>query len=285
MTGNSNKQLFVSAALGVIAVLGLLLFTMPPAHAQDIQSPCALRGGCPEGLQLSTLLDNRGITYSFVVMAGLIDGLNPCAVGLILVLFGCVIMCIHDRKHMTKIGAIYIGSIFATYFIVGVFFSHAAYTLMQWPRYPEVQQFVKWGIAAMLWISAVVNIIHFYIDRLDPDHTSSNAEHLFHRLRKLATHWPVAIGIGVLVTLFAMPCSLPLYVGSIAALAKAFTPVETLKYLFVYDLMFVAPLVIIFSIITRTHMHLEQFLHKENRWLHLVLAAASVIFGIVYLFI
>ncbi len=237
-----------------------------------------------EGLQLATLLDNRAISYSFVVIAGLLDGLNPCAVSLILVLSGCFVLCVRDIKRIIRLGFAYIGTIYVLYFLIGMFFSQSIHSFMQWEGYPELQLVARSVLTALLFASALYNIVHFYLDRKYPDHVREEA-HLIHRLKKAATHWPVAIGIGVLVTLFALPCSLPFYIGSITALAHAFTPWEMVGYLLVYDLMFVTPLILTLSLVMRGHRHLEGFLHEKNRWLHLVMAAASLALGVAYFFL
>lgn len=235
-----------------------------------------------DGLQLATALEHRAISYSFVVVAGLLDGLNPCAIGLIVLLGGCVFLCIKDVQRIARVGMIYILTIFTTYFLIGVFFSHVIYQFMQWEGYVAVQYSVRWLLAGILWIAAIYNVIHFYLDRAHPEHVREEA-HLLHRLKKYATQWPVAVAIGVIVTIFALPCSLPLYVGSIAALSHTFTPFELLKYLFVYNLMFIMPLIFTLAIITRGHGYIEHTLHEKNRWLHLLMAVACIVLGIIFL--
>lgn len=237
-----------------------------------------------DGLQLATLLDNRAISYSFVAVAGLLDGLNPCAVGLILVLSGCVALCVRDIKRIARLGVAYIGTIFVLYFLIGMFFSQAIGAFMAWDGYAGLQQLAKWLLAGLLFASALYNVVHFYLDRKYPDHVREQA-HVIHRLKKLSTQWPVAIAIGAVVTVFALPCSLPFYIGSITALAHAFTPWEMTGYLLVYDLLFVSPLILTLAVVMRGHGHIEGFLHEKNRWLHLVMAAASIALAVIYLII
>jgi len=61
-------------------------------------------------------------------------------------------------------------------------------------------------------------------------------------------------------TLFLLPCSLPLYLGSIHIISSTFGMASTIFYIFIYSLMFVVPLFLVLSVLLRA----EQFLKVED---------------------
>ena len=58
-------------------------------------------------LGMAGLLENRGISFSMVAIAGLLDGLNPCALGIVVMLLGYILIFAHQPDKMMKNGVAY----------------------------------------------------------------------------------------------------------------------------------------------------------------------------------
>ena len=99
------------------------------AFAQNNQENCSLETGecTAQGLELASLLENRGLSFSLIVIAGLLDGVNPCAIGMLILLLGYLLVFAHEPKRMVKLGLIYIITVFITYYLIGVVFSQIVY--------------------------------------------------------------------------------------------------------------------------------------------------------------
>ncbi|MCX6740287.1 MAG: GAP family protein [Candidatus Parcubacteria bacterium] len=270
----------------------LLLFMMPVLFlgighvlAQQPNSEVCIVGnnGCSEqGLQLATMLENQGLSFALVVVAGLLDGVNPCAIGMLILLLGYLLVFAHDPHRMTRMGLLYIASVFATYFLVGIIFSQFIYQLLAQTWYQEVSHIIKYVIIALIWVAALINIKDFfaYGKWFSLGVSKGEVPFLLKLIKKV--DWHATILLGVVVTLFELPCSLPLYIGSIAIMTQTFHYFKTILFLLVYNLMFVTPLFIVFAILVKTHHIFEAKDAQErfNKWMKLSMGIAQILIGI-----
>src|SRR3990172_1000675 len=71
-------------------------------------------------------IDPQTLTLPLVIMAGLIDGFNPCAFAVLLLFIaftmGMLQMQTNYRYGLMKVGLIYISGIFVTYVLIGIGF-------------------------------------------------------------------------------------------------------------------------------------------------------------------
>jgi len=272
-------------------VLGLVLILATPVLAQEqgADGQCVLdNGDCTsQGIQLATLLENRGLSFPLIVVAGLLDGINPCAVGMLILLLGYLLVFAKEPHRMVKIGLIYIATIFVTYFLIGVAFSQIIYKLLEWPLYQEVSHIIKYVIIGLIWLAALINLkdVFFYGKWFSLGVSQGEVPILMKFIKKV--DWHATILLGMAVTIFELPCSLPLYVGSIALMTEAFHYLRTILYLLVYNLMFIVPLVIVFAIIIKTHHIFEakDVQERYNKWMKLSMALAQIAIGVILLFL
>jgi len=243
----------------------------------------SLVGISQPGLQAVPLLENRGISFSLTAIAGLLDGLNPCAIGMLVLLLGYILVFAHQPKRMIKNGIAYILTVFISYFLIGALLSHSLYSLLNWPYYQEISQVIKYLIIAALGLAALVNIKDFfwYGKWFSLGVTKDEAIFLLKYVRKL--DWTATIVLALLVVIFELPCSLPLYLGSISVLTQAFSYWQTMLYLLVYCFMFVVPLIIIFAVLVETKQiyELKEQQEKYNRWMKLLMGIAQAVMVVV----
>ena len=275
--------------LGLILLGLFLFFNLNSALAQENGANCTLGNNTctKQGLQLTSLLENRGLTFSLVVVAGLLDGVNPCAIGMLILLLGYLLVFAHDPDRMVKLGLIYIITIFLTYFLIGIIFSQIVYKLLAWPWYQEISHIIKYVIVILIWLAALLNIkdFFFYGKWFSLGVSKGEVPILMKLIQKV--DWPTTILLGILVTLFELPCSLPLYVGAIAIMSGAFHYILTIAYLLLYNIMFVTPLLIVYAVLVKTHHIFEakDIQERANRWMKLSMGVAQIIIGVVLLLI
>jgi cytochrome c biogenesis protein CcdA len=252
--------------------------------AQENNGTCPLEEpNCTDqGLQLATLLENRGLSFSLIVVAGLLDGVNPCAIGMLILLLGYLLVFVHEPKRMVRLGLIYIVTVFITYFLIGIVFSQFVYKLLEWSLYSEISHIIKYIIVGLIWLAALINIkdVFFYGKWFSLGVTKSEVPVLMKLIKKV--DWHTTILLGFVVTIFELPCSLPLYVGSIAIMTETFHYFRTIGYLLVYNLMFILPLFIVFAFLVKTHHIFEakDVQERANKWMKLSMAVAQIIIGI-----
>lgn len=275
--------------LGIIfLIVGVFLFSNFALAQTDGQSCVVGNNACTDkGLELAALLENRGLSFPLVVVAGLIDGTNPCAIGMLILLLGYLLVFAHQPERMGKIGAVYIITIFVTYFLIGLVFSRFVYQLLSWPPYQEISEIIKYVVIVAIWIIALINIKDFFwYGKGITLGVGKNEVPILMRLIK-KVDLPTTILLGMAVTIFELPCSLPLYVAAIAVLSSSFSFITTIFYLFIYNLMFVAPLIIVYAILLKTRHIFEakEIQERSNRWMKLIMGSAQLLIGIALLFI
>jgi cytochrome c biogenesis protein CcdA len=279
-----NKYQFIFILL-VLVMIPVLMFGADQVLAQQSTGETCVVGnnGCSQqGLQLATMLENRGISFALIATAGLLDGINPCAIGMLILLLGYLLVFAHDSHRMVRIGLIYIATVFATYFLIGVVFSQFVYQLLSQPWYQEASHIIKYIIIAAIWVAAIINIKDFfaYGKWFSLGVSKGEVPLLLKLIKKV--DWHATILLGIAVTVFEMPCSLPLYVGSIAIMTQTFHYTLTILYLLLYCLMFITPLVIVFAILVKTHHIFEakDVQERVNKWMKLTMGIAQVLIGI-----
>jgi len=62
------------------------------------------------------------VSFPIVTLAGIMDGINPCAIGMLIMLLGYLIVFAKKPERVLKTGVLYIGTIYVTYFILGLLF-------------------------------------------------------------------------------------------------------------------------------------------------------------------
>jgi len=189
--------------------------------------------------RLSCYLAENGALVSFplITIAGIVDGINPCAIGMMLLLMGYLMTFTHpdSKKLPTRvllIGVTYILSVFFTYLLVGFFF----YASISALHLDVVRSVVNPVLGFLLVVAAAIQVKDFFKPEW-PIHLripSASKEKLMPLIEKATL--PTTVMLGVLVTILETPCSLPIYVGTATILAQSKLPtVFILGYFFYYN--------------------------------------------------
>lgn len=189
-------------------------------------------GALPVGLaNLSELLPA-------VLVTGLIDSVNPCAFAVILLLIAFLFTLRQSRGRILKLGLVYIAMIFIVYFGIGLGIFRAV-------RLSSDPHFVARAGSWLLIGLGIINLIEFFFPKFPIKlHMPALAGERTQQLIQRAT-LPATIAAGFLVGLCTFPCSGGIYVSIITLLNAKTTYSWGLVYLFLYNLVFVLPLVII----------------------------------------
>jgi len=173
-----------------------------------------------------------------VLVTGLLDSVNPCAFAVILLLIAFLFTLRQSRTRILQLGFVYIAMIFIVYFGIGL-------GLLRAVRLSSDPHFVARAGSWLLIVLGMINLIEFFFPKFPIKlHMPSFAGEKTNQLIKQAT-LPTTIAAGFLVGLCTFPCSGGIYVSIITLLNAKTTYSWGLGYLFLYNLVFVLPLVII----------------------------------------
>lgn len=227
------------------------------------------------------------ITLPAVLAAGLVDGLNPCAFALLLVFIASTLALTEhgalsgrgpSRAAVLVPGTIYISGIFVTYLALGIGLLGVASLLTS-----------THAVSRFAALAAIVLGLLLLKEGLLPELGSVLA--MPHGMHDTARRWvrrtsvPALFGAGVLVGLCTVPCSGAIYLAVLALLAGQATQAEGFAYLLVYNLAFIAPLVLILLLASRravlNHLGRWQLHHRHS--LKVAMGSLTVLLGLVIL--
>lgn len=173
-----------------------------------------------------------------VLVTGLIDSVNPCAFAVILLLIAFLFTLRQSRGRILKLGLVYIAMIFIVYFGIGL-------GIFQAVRLSSDPHFVARAGSWLLIGLGIINLIEYFFPKFPIKlHMPALAGERTQQLIQRAS-LPATIAAGFLVGLCTFPCSGGIYVSIITLLNAKTTYSWGLLYLFLYNLVFVLPLVVI----------------------------------------
>ncbi len=219
------------------------------------------------------------VTFPLITAAGLIDGINPCAIGMILLLLGYIIVFARKPEKILRLGGIYILTIYLTYLAIGLLFYRSVGFLNLTP-YRIIFDRI---LGVVLLTAGLINIKDFFAPGvgISLEIPQGVRPKLLALVEKVS--WPTTVLLAILVTLLETPCSLPIYVGTATILNQAhFVWPVVLAYFLYYNLLFVLPLLIILVLVWRGRemVSLKDWEHKAKRWMKLTLGIVLVLMSV-----
>lgn len=180
-------------------------------------------------------------TLPLVVGAGLVDSVNPCAIGLLLMYIALFFTIQSSRSTLLLFGTFYIAAMFLTYLLIGLGFLSAFHLF-------GLHNFFGWVAAVLVILVGLFQIKEYYWPALHIPVLSPILAKC--HIPKWNREFTIvgALTLGLLVALCEFPCSGGIYLATVSFLAARETFWTGLSYLLLYNLMFILPLVVLFAI-------------------------------------
>ncbi|MFC1654066.1 cytochrome c biogenesis CcdA family protein [Patescibacteria group bacterium] len=230
-------------------------------------------------------LEKQGglVSFPLVTIAGIADGINPCAIGMMVMLLGYLLVFAKKPKEIVKMGLIYTSTVFVTYLMIGLVFYSFVTQIQQVISIDIVNKVMGGilGVASLIMLKDVVwpeSPIHLRIP-------GASKEKLMKLIEKVSV--PGVITLGFLVTVLETPCSLPLYVGTATVLSNSGLawPIVVLYFLY-YNFLFVLPLLVVLFVVWRGKkiVEIKEWEHKAEKWMKLSLGSLLLLMSAWLLF-
>jgi cytochrome c biogenesis protein CcdA len=193
------------------------------------------------------MLTTPAATLPTVVVAGLVDAINPCAFTLLLIFIASVTAFLQTaqgkspeetRAVLYRYGAVYIGAIFFTYLILGLGFLRVSAFFAGNHLGSRLAALV--AVLLGLWMIKDALLPEIGLRLQAPKWVGTRVQGLARRATA-----PAMVTLGVLVGLCTVPCSGAVYLSVLAMLSLQETFVQAFAYLALYNLLFVSPLGVI----------------------------------------
>ena len=211
-----------------------------------------------------------------VIVSGLIDSFNPCAITVLLLFIGLMFSLQKSRKLILAMGFFYILSVYVSYLLIGL-------GVMKLTLFFGIPHFMAYfgGIVSIfvgLW-----SLKDYFFPNFGPIIKIPLGS------RQLISDWshkatiPAAIVVGFLVGITEFPCSGAIYLAVIGLLSVQTSFWSGFWYLILYNVMFVLPLIIIFLFASNRLIVERLTFWQETKGyaMKLVLGITMVILGIV----
>ncbi|HEX6608823.1 MAG TPA: cytochrome c biogenesis protein CcdA [Chloroflexia bacterium] len=237
-------------------------------------------------------MEGQPLTLPVVMGAGLVDSLNPCAFALLMVFIATMLAMIQRRPDrageraargwLLTHGGVYVVGIFITYLALGL----GLLSSLEGLKLVSSTHFAS-RLAAFFALGLGLLALQ---EVLLPEWGTRMTAHVDHVKLKgmvMKLSFPALLLAGFLVGLCTVPCAGSVYLGVLALLSTQATFAQGLAYLVIYNLVFIAPLVIIlgFSSSPLVYRRLARWQMHRRAVLKLATSAAAITVGIFTLLI
>ena len=230
-----------------------------------------------------------------VTFAGLSDGINPCAFTVIVFFISFLALQGYRKRDLILIGLAFIFAVFLTYLGIGLGIFNFFYRFAGFWVVTHLLNIIIGILSVMLGIFAIYDLIEFK--------KTGSTEGLFLQLPKpvkerihkvigffyrkdfqqrqekskpaLGKLLLSALATGFLVSLLEAVCTGQVYLPTITFVLKSTTlKLEALGYLLLYNIMFIAPLIVIFvlALLGTTSQQFGNFLKKHLGLIKILMA-------------
>ena len=219
-----------------------------------------------------------------ILFAGLVDGFNPCAFSIIIVLAGILAVGGRLRKARLWGGIAFCAASYATYMTMGLGLVSA---IRAASGFGLVVDIVFAVLAASLFVLSFLSFrdaVNYHRKRVPAAITLQLPDKVKAAIRNIAqSSWSgtavVGTGLvcGILVTLLDSLCTGQVYVPVLALLAKEQHSVRALVLLALYNLAFISPLVVVFVLAAKGADS-----ERMSRWSKRNVVPSKIFLGLVF---
>ncbi len=215
-----------------------------------------------------------------VGVAALIDSINPCAFGILLLTVAFLLSLQKSRSSILKIGGVYILGLMVVYILIGLGILQALH-LFNTPHF-----MAKVG-AALLVVLGGINLINEFFPSFPIKLRIPQVAHTKIASLMNKASLPAVFLLGALVGLCEFPCTGGPYLMVLGLLHDQGTYLAGVGYLLLYNLIFVLPLVIILFIASDSTLleKVKAWKKAETKQMRLWGGVAMLILGLLILFL
>lgn len=213
-----------------------------------------------------------------VIVTALVDSVNPCAIGVLILLISTLLSLLKDKKRMLKVGLIYIVAVYISYFLAGL----GLLTILQ--RLPlDIAQFVGMLVGGIVVILGLIELKDSFFRKEGQNASLGINPKYVDKIKGMAkkTTIPGIIALGVFVAAVELPCTGGPYLAITALLAKHFD-LKAFIYLAIYNFIFVLPLIVIVGLAYwgTSVERLKGWKDANKKWMHLGMGLLMVGLGV-----
>lgn len=212
-------------------------------------------------------------TLGTIVATGAIDSINPCAIG-VLILLVSVMIAFKTKREMIFYGFIYILAVFVTYVLAGF---GILFFLTSVPLY--ISEYISIVVGSLIVAAGLIEIKDFfwYGQGITLAIPPERAKQIHEMTKKITL--PGVIFLGAFVAGVELPCTGAPYLAILLVLSQNFNFAAFLM-LILYNIIFVTPLIVILLMV-----HFGFKIQNIKRWKQANRSYMRLATGIILIFL
>src|SRR3989338_6797835 len=214
-------------------------------------------------------------TLGAIVGTALIDSINPCAIGVLILLVSTLFASAKTRKKLLRVGFLYIFAVFMTYLLAGLGLLFIFSSAPIW-----LAEYISIAVGIMIIGAGIIEIKDFYWygKGFSLAISTDMAKKIHNYVTKISA--PGVIFLGVFVALVELPCTGGPYLAVITLLSQNFD-LFAFGLLVLYNIIFVLPLIIILIMVNSgTKIHtIKKWKQKNRSYMRLLTGLLLIILG------
>src|SRR3989344_4404185 len=214
-------------------------------------------------------------TIGTVIVTALVDSINPCAIGVMILMISLMIANVDLRKKMLYYGLLYILSVFATYLAAGLGLMYFFSIIPLW-----LAEYISIAVGFIIVAAGLVEIKDYFwygqgISLAIPPERGKD----IHKRLQTISAWGVIV-LGAFVAGVELPCTGGPYLAIILVLSQNFDFTAFLLLVF-YNIIFVAPLIVILvlAMVGVKVQHMKMWKHGARPYMRLAIGILLVALG------
>lgn len=231
----------------------------------------------PSGTQLLWSFSDGGKwLLPLVLVSAVLDSINPCAFSVLFLTIAFLFSIGKLRSNMLRIGGVYIFGVFLVYILIGLGILQVMH-LFNTPHF-----MAKLG-AGLLVLLGLINLINDLFPAFPIKLKIPTASHRTMANLMEKASLPTAFLLGVIVGICEFPCTGGPYLMILGLLHDKATFASGVAHLFLYNLIFISPLVVILLLATEKSLFakVEQWKKINTRGMRLWSGIAMILLGII----
>lgn len=214
-------------------------------------------------------------TIGAVLFTAVIDSINPCAIGVLILLVSTMLSGKKSRGRMLAVGSVYVIAVFATYLAAGIGLTYAFTTIPLW-----IAEYISIVVGTIIVFAGLIEIKDFfwYGRGFSLAISPGMAKKIHDYTAKITI--PGAVFLGAFVAAVELPCTGGPYLAVILILSQNFNFTALLLLIF-YNIIFVMPLVIIlFAVYFGARVTaIKKWKHRSRAYMRLATGIVLIYLG------
>jgi cytochrome c biogenesis protein CcdA len=218
--------------------------------------------------------NKQSLLLSTVLLTGLVDGINPCAMAILLFFITFLFSIRKNRWAIAQMGLVYIAAVYVVYFLVGL-------GLLKVSGLAQGHWLGQVG-AGLLILFGSVNLLNAVFPKFPirlelPEIGKEGLKTWMYRATL-----PASLVLGTLMGLESFPCSGGPYVAILGLIGSQTEFWQGFAYLALYNLMFVLPLIVILGLSLNPVMgrKIQEWERSSSRMVRGVTGAIMALLGL-----